>query len=64
MSKVQINQAGCAGHARCHAIVEDLFLLDDEGYINTAGFEIPAGREDDVQFASRSCPEQIITVTL
>ncbi|MET0449625.1 MAG: ferredoxin [Aeromicrobium sp.] len=63
MSTVEINQSGCAGHARCHAVVEDLFPLDDEGYIDTAGFDVPEGRDDDVRFAARSCPEQIISVT-
>jgi ferredoxin len=62
MSTVEIDQSGCAGHARCNATVADLFPLDDEGYIDTAGFEVPPGRDDDVRFAARSCPEQIIVV--
>jgi ferredoxin len=62
MAKVEINQAGCAGHARCHATVEDLFVLDDDGYIATDGFEVSDDRLSDVQFAARSCPEQIIKV--
>lgn len=60
--RIEIDQAKCEGHARCAAAAADLFVLDDDGYIDTSGFEVPQGREDDVRIAAAACPERIIAV--
>jgi ferredoxin len=31
--KIRIDKAGCVGNARCAAVAPELFLLDDNGYI-------------------------------
>ena len=31
--KIRINKAACAGNARCAAVSEQLFPLDEDGYI-------------------------------
>ena len=60
--KIRIERAQCVGNARCFAIAEDLYPLDDEGYIATDGFDVPVDRERDAKNGARACPERIIFV--
>ncbi|MET0784514.1 MAG: ferredoxin [Leifsonia flava] len=60
--KIEIDQSKCEGHARCAAAAADLFPLDDDGYIDTTGFTVPEGREDDVRIAVAACPERVISL--
>uniref|UniRef100_UPI0035CAB268 ferredoxin n=1 Tax=uncultured Sphingomonas sp. TaxID=158754 RepID=UPI0035CAB268 len=60
--KIRIERAQCVGNARCHAVAEHLYPLDDEGYISTEGFDVPAGDEDLARKGARACPERIIFV--
>lgn len=60
--KLRIEKAQCVGNARCHAVAEHLYPLDDEGYIATEGFEIPEGEEDAARRGAGACPERIIFV--
>ncbi len=60
--KIRIEKAKCVGNARCHAISEQLYPLNDEGYIETDGFEVPPGQEKLAVRGARSCPERIIFV--
>jgi len=60
--KIRIEKAQCVGNARCHAVAEHLYPLDDEGYIAIEGFEVPAGEEALARRGARACPERIITV--
>jgi ferredoxin len=39
--KILINKDACVGNARCAAISEELFELDDEGYIAVTEVEVP-----------------------
>jgi ferredoxin len=50
------------GNARCAAVAPDLYALDDDGYIATEGFDVPAGKEALAQRGARACPERIIFV--
>lgn len=60
--KIRIEKAQCVGNARCHAVAEHLYPLDDEGYIATEGFDVPTGDEDQARKGARVCPERIIFV--
>lgn len=60
--KVRIDRAGCVGNARCAAVSEALFPLDDDGYIATDGFDVPPGMEELARRGARACPERIIVV--
>ena len=60
--RIVIDKANCVGHARCAAIAPDLFALDNEGYIATEGFDVPAGQEALAKRAARACPERVISV--
>jgi len=60
--KIRIEQAQCVGNARCQAVAENLFPLNDEGYIATAGFVVAEGDERLARNGARACPERIIYV--
>jgi ferredoxin len=58
--KIEVDRSRCAGHARCNAVAPQLYKLDDEGYIATASFEVPAGMEKLAHNGARACPERVI----
>ncbi len=62
MLKIRIEKAQCVGNARCHAVAEDLYPLDDEGYIATEGFEVADGDDRRARNGAKACPERIIFV--
>ncbi len=62
MLKIRIEKAQCVGNARCHAVAEDLYPLDDEGYIATEGFEVAEGDDRRARNGAKACPERIIYV--
>jgi len=61
--KIRIDRARCTGNARCWAVAPELYPLDDEGYINSDGFDVPLGQEDLARRGARACPERVIEVT-
>ncbi|MET0199825.1 MAG: ferredoxin [Rhodococcus fascians] len=60
--KIEIDRSKCAGHARCNAAAPSLFDLDDDGYIDTDGFDVPDGDAEVARIAADSCPERAIAV--
>lgn len=60
--KVRIVKAECVGNARCQAVAPDLYPLDDEGYIDTEGFDVAEGDEKSALNGAKACPERIIFV--
>lgn len=60
--KIRIAKATCAGNARCAAVSEQLFPLDDNGYIAVEAVDVPAGMEQLARRGARACPERIITI--
>ena len=60
--KIRIEKSACTGNARCAAVSEELFPLDDDGYIATEGFDVPPGMELLARRGARACPERIIFV--
>ena len=60
--KIRIDKAACVGNARCWAVSEELFPLDDDGYIDIEEFEVPAGKEDLARRGARACPERVIEI--
>ena len=61
--KVRIIKAECVGNARCQAVAPALYPLDDEGYIDSEGFDVIAGDEKPALNGAKACPERIIIVT-
>jgi ferredoxin len=60
--KIRIDKAACTGNARCAAVSAELFPLNDEGYIESDGFDVLAGMEQLAKRGARACPERIISV--
>ncbi len=60
--KIRIEKAGCVGNARCAAVAEHLYPLDDDGYIAIEGFAVAAGDELMAKRGAKACPERIIFV--
>ena len=60
--KILINKSACVGNARCAAVSEELFPLDEVGYIAVEEVEVPAGKEGLARRGARACPERIIRI--
>lgn len=60
--KVRIEKAKCVGNARCHAVAEHLYPLDDDGYVAIEGFEVAPGDELMARRGAKACPERIIFI--
>ena len=60
--KIRIDKARCVGNARCAAVSEQLFPLDEDGYIAVAEVVVPPGMEELARKGARACPEKIIIV--
>lgn len=61
--KIRVDNEACQGHARCFAVAEDLFPLDDIGYSAIRDeVEVPDGREADARAGALACPERAITI--
>lgn len=60
--KIRIDKSACVGNARCAAISEVLFELDDDGYIAVEEVDVPEGMEQLARRGARACPERIITI--
>lgn len=60
--KIRIERSGCVGNARCAAVSAQLYPLDDDGYIDVDGFDVPPGMEQGARRGARACPERIIIV--
>lgn len=60
--KIRINKAACVGNARCWAVSEALFPLDDDGYIEVEEVDVPSGMEALARRGARACPERVIEI--
>ncbi|HKY91835.1 MAG TPA: ferredoxin [Nevskiaceae bacterium] len=60
--KIRIDKPKCVGNARCAAVSDQLFKLDDIGYIAVDEIDVPPGMEGLARRGARACPERIIKV--
>lgn len=60
--KIRIERSACVGNARCAAVAEELYKLDDDGYIASDGFDVAPGQEKAARNGAKACPERIIFV--
>ena len=60
--KIRIDKVSCVGNARCAAISEQLFPLDEDGYIAVSEIAVPPGMEALARRGARACPERIIVI--
>jgi ferredoxin len=60
--KVAVDQDKCQGHARCYALVPELFSVDDYGMSSVLGEGlVPPELEDRARLAIANCPEFAIS---
>jgi ferredoxin len=56
--KIRVDPDRCQGHARCFALVPELFSVDDYGLSSVIGDgTVPAELEEKVKLAIANCPE-------
>jgi ferredoxin len=56
--KVRVEPEKCQGHARCFALVPELFEVDDYGMSSVRGDgNVPPSLEQGVRLAIVNCPE-------
>lgn len=61
--KVRVDGTRCQGHTLCAMIAPEVFELDDvDGHSSPVSEDVPAGQEEKVREAARSCPEQAISI--
>ena len=60
--KIRIDKQACVGNARCAAVSDVLFQLDDDGYISVAEVDVPPDMESLAHRGARACPERVIEV--
>lgn len=58
--KIIADRSRCAGHARCAAVSDKLFELDENGYIAFDQKLVPDGMEDLARRGTRACPERAL----
>ncbi len=60
--KIRVIEGKCSGQARCAAVAPDIFILDDEGYLNIPELQITLEQETLARRGARACPERAISV--
>jgi ferredoxin len=60
--KIRIDKSKCVGNARCAAVSEKLFPLNEDGYIAVEEIDVPSGMEELARRGARACPERIIVI--
>ena len=61
--KIIADKTRCAGHARCAAVSEKLFDLDDNGYIRFEEKTVPEGLQELARRGVRACPERALKLS-
>ena len=61
--KLRVLREKCQGHARCHALAPELFVLDEFGHAREASAApVPSEFENKAFIAQANCPEGAILV--
>jgi ferredoxin len=55
--RVQVDRTACEANAVCAGLVPDVFSVDDDDNLDILVDEVPAGLQDAVGHAVRSCPK-------
>jgi ferredoxin len=59
--KIRVDPDKCQGHARCFALVPELFAVDDYGLSTVIGDgTVPTELEEKARLAIANCPEYAI----
>jgi ferredoxin len=62
--KVEVDSQRCQGHTLCAMAAPDLFELSEiDGHATAVEGDVPAGLGETAREASRTCPEQAISIS-
>lgn len=60
--RVVVPEGLCQGHGQCTMAAPDIYILDDDGYVEADGSEVPPGEEARAERGASACPERAITL--
>lgn len=60
--RIRMVEGKCNGHARCAAVAPDVFLLNDDGYLEMAEQPVATDDEAHARRGARACPERAIII--
>ncbi len=60
--KIQAKESLCIAAGRCVAVAEDVFELDEDGFVVDGEIEVPADREDAAFQAAVLCPGKALVI--
>jgi ferredoxin len=60
--KVHVDRDACEANAVCAGLVPDVFSVDDADNLHILADPVPAGLQDAVRHAVRSCPKAALRV--
>jgi ferredoxin len=60
LMKIVANKTRCAGHARCAAVSDRIFELDENGYIGFEERQVPPELQEVARRGVRACPERAL----
>lgn len=60
--RVQSKESLCIAAGRCVAVAEDIFELDEDGFVLDRTVDVPEGREDAVEQAVLLCPARALVI--
>ncbi|CAN5504050.1 ferredoxin [soil metagenome] len=63
MTRVEVDETLCSGHARCHATAPEVYDLDDLGYVSIANPEIADDLAERARRGAAACPERALRVS-
>jgi len=59
--RIRVKSDLCCGAQMCVLSAPELFRIDDLGYNDSDGDDVPTGQEDAARAAANACPESAIT---
>ena len=60
--RIRTHPSVCNGWGQCHRWAPEVYLLDDEGYIDVHVVDVPAEHAEAAELGAAACPERAITV--
>jgi len=60
--RVEVDHDACEANAVCAGLIPEVFEVDDEDVLHIKVDDVPAGLDDAVRHAVRSCPKVALSV--
>jgi ferredoxin len=62
MIRINVIEGKCVGHARCAAVAPEVYVLDEDGYLDLPEKSVLPEIEGQARRGARACPERAINV--